>query len=102
EWNHFTVTCEGQKITVVLNGETVNECDMSRFTDAKKNPGWLATTIPSSAARAIETVLDAYATVLAGNPGNPRRHRIEHGGAMYPPMIARAAELGIVVASQPG
>ena len=38
EWNHFTVTCEGQKITVVLNGETVNECDMSRFTDAKKNP----------------------------------------------------------------
>jgi predicted amidohydrolase YtcJ len=58
--------------------------------------------IHSQGDRAIETVLDAYATVLAGNPGNPRRHRIEHGGAMYPPMIARAAELGIVVASQPG
>jgi predicted amidohydrolase YtcJ len=60
--------------------------------------------------RAIETVLDAYATVLAGTavspgppgPGNPRRHRIEHGGAMYPPLAARAAALGIVVASQPG
>ena len=52
--------------------------------------------------RGIETVLDAYTAVLAGAPGNPRRHRIEHGGAMYPPMIARAAELGIVVASQPG
>jgi predicted amidohydrolase YtcJ len=52
--------------------------------------------------RGIETVLDAYAAVLAGAHGNPRRHRIEHGGAMYPPMIARAAELGIVVASQPG
>jgi predicted amidohydrolase YtcJ len=52
--------------------------------------------------RAIETVLDAYAAVLAGPQGNPRRHRIEHGGAMFPPMIARAAELGIVVASQPG
>ena len=52
--------------------------------------------------RAIETVLDAYGAVLAGSPGNPRRHRIEHGGAMYPPLIARAAELGIVVASQPG
>jgi predicted amidohydrolase YtcJ len=55
--------------------------------------------------RAIETVLDAYATVLAGTPGtpaNPRRHRIEHGGAMYRPLIARAAELGIVVVSQPG
>ena len=52
--------------------------------------------------RAIETVLDAYAVVLAGTAGNPRRHRIEHGGAMYPPLAARAAALGIVVASQPG
>jgi len=58
--------------------------------------------------RAIETVLDAYAAALAGAgagagaPANPRRHRIEHGGAMYPPLIARAAELGIVVVSQPG
>jgi predicted amidohydrolase YtcJ len=54
--------------------------------------------------RAIETVLDAYAAVLAGpgSAGNPLRHRIEHGGAMYPPLAARAAALGIVVASQPG
>jgi predicted amidohydrolase YtcJ len=52
--------------------------------------------------RAIETVLDAYAAVMAGTAGNPRRHRIEHGGAMYPPLAARAAALGIVVASQPG
>jgi predicted amidohydrolase YtcJ len=58
--------------------------------------------------RAIETVLDAYAAVLAGpgsgsgSAGNPLRHRIEHGGAMYPPLAARAADLGIVVASQPG
>jgi predicted amidohydrolase YtcJ len=58
--------------------------------------------IHSQGDRAIETVLDAYATVLAGAPGNPRRHRIEHGGAMYPRLIARAAKLGIVVASQPG
>jgi predicted amidohydrolase YtcJ len=60
--------------------------------------------------RAIEMVLDAYAAVLssglssgvAAGAGNPRRHRIEHGGAMYPPLAARAAALGIVVASQPG
>jgi predicted amidohydrolase YtcJ len=52
--------------------------------------------------RAIETVLDAYAAVLAGQAGNPRRHRIEHGGAMYQPLAARAAAMGIVVASQPG
>ncbi len=52
--------------------------------------------------RAIEIVLDAYAAVLADGAGNPRRHRIEHGGAMYAPLAARAAALGIVVASQPG
>ena len=64
--------------------------------------------------RAIGTVLDAYAAVTggavtsgagAGDPGagrNPRRHRIEHGGALYPPLLARAAELGILVATQPG
>jgi predicted amidohydrolase YtcJ len=52
--------------------------------------------------RAIETVLEAYAAVLAEGGGNPRRHRIEHAGAMYPALTARAAELGIVVASQPG
>jgi predicted amidohydrolase YtcJ len=52
--------------------------------------------------RAIEIVLDAYTAILAGAPGNPRRHRIEHGGAMYPPLAARAADLGILVVSQPG
>jgi len=50
--------------------------------------------------RAIETVLDAYAAVTAA--GNPLRHRIEHGGSLYAPLAARAAELGIVVATQPG
>ncbi|MBO0809951.1 MAG: amidohydrolase family protein, partial [Actinobacteria bacterium] len=52
--------------------------------------------------RAIEAVIDAYAAVLARAPGNPRRHRIEHGGALYPPLAARAAELAIPVVSQPG
>jgi predicted amidohydrolase YtcJ len=52
--------------------------------------------------RAIETVLDAYAAVLEPGSGNPRRHRIEHGGAMYPHLTERAAALRIVIASQPG
>jgi predicted amidohydrolase YtcJ len=52
--------------------------------------------------RAIEIVLEAYAQALTQSPGNPRRHRIEHGGAMYPALTARAAELGILVVSQPG
>jgi len=38
EWNHYTITCKGKKIWVVLNGELVNECDMSLFTSATKNP----------------------------------------------------------------
>src|SRR5215831_6802697 len=52
--------------------------------------------------RAIQTVLDSYATVLEGRSGNPLRHRIEHGGSMFAPLTARAASLGIVVAAQPG
>src|SRR6266516_501441 len=52
--------------------------------------------------RAIETVLGAYATVLKDRPGNPLRHRIEHGGSLFAPLAARAAALGIVVAAQPG
>jgi len=52
--------------------------------------------------RAIEAVLDAYATVLGDRPANPLRHRIEHAGSMFAPLAARAASLGIVAASQPG
>lgn len=52
--------------------------------------------------RAIEAVLDAYGAVLGGRSPNPLRHRIEHGGAMFAPLAARAAALGIVVAAQPG
>jgi len=48
EWNHYTITCIGRKIWVVLNGELVNEFDMSLYTSAKKNadgsdiPSWLS------------------------------------------------------------
>jgi predicted amidohydrolase YtcJ len=52
--------------------------------------------------RAIETVLDTYATVLGSPSGNPLRHRIEHAGSLFAPLAARAASLGIVVATQPG
>jgi predicted amidohydrolase YtcJ len=52
--------------------------------------------------RAIETCLDVFAAVLPGGRENRRRHRIEHGGAMYPELIARAAHMGIVVVTQPG
>jgi hypothetical protein len=38
EWNHYTITCIGRKIYVILNGTLVNTCDMSLFTSAKNNP----------------------------------------------------------------
>jgi predicted amidohydrolase YtcJ len=50
--------------------------------------------------RAIQTTLDAFEPVTVD--GNPRRHRIEHGGAMYPALRERAAAQHVVIASQPG
>ena len=38
EWNHFTITCAGQRIAVELNGEKVTDMDMSLWTSAKTNP----------------------------------------------------------------
>lgn len=45
EWNHYTITCKGRMIWVVLNGELVNTCDMSLYTSASKNPD--GTTAPN-------------------------------------------------------
>lgn len=38
EWNRFTITCLDNMIYVMLNGETVTVCDMTKWTDPKKNP----------------------------------------------------------------
>ena len=38
EWNHFTITCKGKMISIVLNGTLVNECNMNDFTSSKVNP----------------------------------------------------------------
>jgi len=38
EWNHFTITCKGKMISIVLNGSLVNECNMDDFTSNKVNP----------------------------------------------------------------
>jgi hypothetical protein len=49
EWNHYTITCKGPMISVVLNGEKVTEMDMRKWTSAKTNPdgseipSWLST-----------------------------------------------------------
>jgi hypothetical protein len=38
EWNHYAITCAGQRITVELNGEKVTDMDMGLWTSAKVNP----------------------------------------------------------------
>ena len=38
EWNKYTITCIDNMIYVLLNGEQVNEVDLSKFTDAQNNP----------------------------------------------------------------
>jgi len=38
EWNRYTITCSGPKISVVLNGERVTEIDLRLWTSAKTNP----------------------------------------------------------------
>jgi len=38
EWNRMTITLQGKMIYVLLNGEQVTTFDMSKWTDAKKNP----------------------------------------------------------------
>ena len=37
EWNHYTITCKGNKIYVVLNGEQIIEMDLDLWTEAHKN-----------------------------------------------------------------
>jgi len=51
--------------------------------------------------RAIQVVLDAYANALDRKPRYDHRHRIEHFELATDEQIARAADLGLVVAMQP-
>ena len=45
--------------------------------------------------RAIETVLEALETVLAGRP-NTLRHRIDHNGYIRPDLLPRHGQIGVV------
>jgi hypothetical protein len=49
EWNRYTITCQDSMIWVMLNGKTVTEMNMQKWTSAKTNPdgseipSWLST-----------------------------------------------------------
>ncbi|MDA7613975.1 DUF1080 domain-containing protein [Verrucomicrobiales bacterium] len=38
KWNHYTITCQDHQITIILNGEKVNEMDLRQWISAKQNP----------------------------------------------------------------
>ena len=38
EWNKYTITCTGNKIYVVLNGEQIIDMNLDLWTEAGKNP----------------------------------------------------------------
>jgi len=70
EWNHYTITCIGRKIWIVLNGEMVNYCDMSLFTSAKTNPD--GTSIPSWLSNPMATLpLHGYIGFQGKHAGAP-------------------------------
>jgi hypothetical protein len=70
EWNHYTITCIGRKIWVVLNGQLVNECDMSRYTSAKKNPD--GTDIPDWLSKPLaEISLNGHIGLQGKHAGSP-------------------------------
>ncbi len=70
EWNHYTITCIGQKIWIVLNGELVNYCDMAKFTSAKTNPD--GTPIPSWLSNPMSTLgLHGYIGFQGKHAGAP-------------------------------
>jgi hypothetical protein len=70
EWNHYTITCKGRMIWVVLNGELVNTCDMSLFTSAKKNPD--GTTAPDWLSNPMATLpLNGHIGLQGKHAGAP-------------------------------
>jgi hypothetical protein len=38
EWNHYRITCDKNKIIVVLNGQQIIDMDLDRWTEPRKNP----------------------------------------------------------------
>ena len=38
EWNRFTITCKGSRITLIFNGEEVLNLNLDDWAEAKKNP----------------------------------------------------------------
>jgi hypothetical protein len=38
EWNHYTITCQDSRVSLIFNGEEVFNVDLNDWKEAKKNP----------------------------------------------------------------
>lgn len=68
---------------------------------ARVDPAGFQVAVHAQGDRAIADTLDAFESVLGKNSDNPLRHRIEHGGCMFPELLKRAAAMQVPVAVQP-
>lgn len=68
EWNRMTVSCQGPMVHVVLNGELVTQCDMRKWTSAKKNPD--GSDIPPWLSRPMAEMATKGRVGLQGKHGN--------------------------------
>jgi hypothetical protein len=72
EWNRMTVWARGQMVYVMLNGELVTQCDMSKWTDPKKNPD--GSDIPPWLSKPMATLPTKGKIGLQGKHGDAQIH----------------------------
>ena len=48
EWNRFTITCNGSRVSLTFNGEEVFDADLDTWTTPRKNPDGTANKFPKA------------------------------------------------------
>src|SRR5262249_10909084 len=83
------------------NGVLFADADRLEAVIRRSEREGLQVAIHSQGDRGLDAVFTAFERVIGKGSGNALRHRIEHGGMLLPPLLERAAEIGIHVVSQP-
>lgn len=68
EWNRMTITAQGKRVKVAVNGEMTVDADLAQWTSAKKNPD--GTEIPSWLSRPMAELATKGRIGLQGMHGN--------------------------------
>ena len=65
------------------------------------DPAGFQVAVHAQGDKSLSDTLDAFESVLGPKSDNPLRHRIEHGGCLFPDLLKRAAAMKVPVAVQP-